>query len=90
MPLTMPTINPYGSARNDLLDQLAEVDSLLTAAMEALRKARPHARDYPEGTGIWAQAQWAQAQREASNREACVKGVLNEIVSIRNHVRKQR
>lgn len=47
IPFIKPTINLNGSSRDDLIEPRREAFDHLQAAIEALRKATPHGRDYP-------------------------------------------
>ena len=49
---TFPTVNMNGTARDDLLAQVATAKSALRIAMDKFREMTPHGRDYqtaPEG-----------------------------------------
>lgn len=48
-----PQINPNGSSKGDLIDPRREAMDHLMDAIEALKQATPHMRDYPGNSTAW-------------------------------------
>lgn len=48
--MMVPTVHLNGTSRDELLNQIRDAHQAVGAAMDALRKATPHGRDYyPQG-----------------------------------------
>lgn len=67
---TFPTVHMNGTSRESLMKQQLDVINAIDAALEAMRHAMPHGRDYyPKGDDAirCASAEWATHHHQLSN-----------------------
>ena len=76
--LTFPTIHLNGSSADDLIKQNRNAVYKIQEAMEALRKAAPHGRDYY----MQYDGAFAYARTEHENRMTKLKEVFDELNEI--------
>lgn len=76
--LAVPTIHINGSSREFLINDMLQATDAIRAAIDAVRKAAPNARDYyPQGTGAF-----DRAMTEHRARLAKLESVWSEIGEI--------
>lgn len=76
--LMIPTVHMNGTSRDELVKQLSDAYTAIDAAMDVLRKATPHGRDYyPQGDDAWRKANKAHCDRLVKLHE-----VAQEILTI--------
>ena len=78
MTVIIPRVHLNGTAKQDLLDQLKELDRALRNAEDALAKASPNARDYYV---IDADA-FTKARDQHVRRARLIAGIRDEIMGI--------
>lgn len=80
--LTAPLVHLNGTAKNDLLEQNEEAESALSRAIEAVKMAAPHGRDYPLGD-------YATARMQHESRMQRLLTVRQEITNLYHEIEKQ-
>jgi len=83
--LTSPTVHLNGTAAPDLLAQNCAVVDAMYAALDALQRATPNARDYYTQDGD----AFAAARAEHAARFAAVTGILREHETIAETIADQ-
>ena len=80
--MMLPTVHLNGTSKGELLQQLCDANSALSAALRALAEAAPNGRDYyPQGADAI-----GKAITEHTARLQAIKNVQKEILAIAEHV----